>query len=175
MQLLEAKKGFTLTETLVAIAIISIGLIAPITVAFVSIQATDRTVDRAIAYYLAQEGAEYVRYVRDTNNLERDPWLQGLGRCTSGSSVCDISNVLSDVTNDSDMLNCPGTACSNPVEFNGSYYNGTGGSDTKFIRSIDINLIGSNEAEVVVTVDWVGRTENHSITVREHIFNWTGL
>ncbi len=59
------KKGFTLIETLIAIAIIMIAITGPFAATENSIDAANISRDKTIAVFLAQEGIEYVRAVRD--------------------------------------------------------------------------------------------------------------
>ena len=69
-QFLYTKKGFSIVEVLVAVSILGVGLALPMTIAFQAIQTSNIARDQVIAFYLAQEGIELVRYVRDTNILE---------------------------------------------------------------------------------------------------------
>ncbi len=70
--------GFTLIETLVAIAVFSLVASAAYTASYHSISNSIFARDQIIAFYLAQEGIEYVRYQRDTNALSRKEWSSGL-------------------------------------------------------------------------------------------------
>ena len=64
--------GFTLVETLVAIAIFTVSILAVMAVLANSISDTNYAKKKITAAYLAQEGIEYVRKMRDsfvlTNN-----------------------------------------------------------------------------------------------------------
>src|SRR6202042_2338797 len=59
--------GFTLIETMVAIALLMLALIAPMSLAAQSLTAAYFARDQITAFYLAQEGIEIVRSVRDAN------------------------------------------------------------------------------------------------------------
>ncbi len=58
-------KGFTLIETLVAIAIITIAIVGPMYAANRAIVVAEIAQEQLTASYLAQEGIEYVRSMRD--------------------------------------------------------------------------------------------------------------
>ena len=63
-------KGFTLIETMVAISILMVAIVAPMSLAAQSLSAAYYARDQITAFYLAQEGIEVVRSVRDTNILK---------------------------------------------------------------------------------------------------------
>jgi prepilin-type N-terminal cleavage/methylation domain-containing protein len=63
---LSPSKGFTLVETLVAIAIFTMSILGLMSVMAQGISDTTYAKQKIIATYLAQEGIEYVRNMRDT-------------------------------------------------------------------------------------------------------------
>lgn len=67
------KKGFSLIEILISFTILSISLIAVTTLISNTIQANQLNTSRLQAYFLAEQGIESIRHVRDTN------WLQNIG------------------------------------------------------------------------------------------------
>ena len=62
-------RGFTLTETMIAITILTFAVAGPLFTASRSIIAADIARDQLTASYLAQEGIEYVRMMRDNAML----------------------------------------------------------------------------------------------------------
>lgn len=71
-------KSFTILEVIITIFIITIGVLAAYTVTQQIISYTYRSVSRLTATYLAMEGIEIVRNIRDTNWLEEEDWVNGL-------------------------------------------------------------------------------------------------
>jgi Tfp pilus assembly protein PilV len=61
--------GFTLIETLFSILIFSAALISLLAISSKGISATNEVKNETMAYYLAQEGLEVVRNIRDNNFL----------------------------------------------------------------------------------------------------------
>jgi prepilin-type N-terminal cleavage/methylation domain-containing protein len=64
---LPAQAGFTLIETLVAISLLMLALVAPMSLAAQSLAAAYYSRSQITGFYLAQEGIEVVRSVRDAN------------------------------------------------------------------------------------------------------------
>lgn len=83
------RKGFTLIETLFAILIFSAALISLMTIAGRGISATNTSREQIVAHYLAQEGLEVVRNVRDTNVLNGSAWDAGFSACTE-AAPCQV-------------------------------------------------------------------------------------
>src|SRR3989344_3395808 len=68
---LKANDGFTLVESLVAIAVFTVGISAAIFVIQQSFTVGSRVKNKIIAAHLAQEGIEVIRNIRDRN------WMKG--------------------------------------------------------------------------------------------------
>ena len=164
-------RGFTLIETLVAITVLTMIIIGPLTLATKSIGAALTSQNQITASYLAQEAIEYVLNIRDNNFLQSLDWLTGLNQCF-GANGCyvDIPNNI--------IKPCGGT-CPNIKydESSGFYYNYQTGQNTIFTRIAKVNKIniqGSNdEARIEVTVSWQEKFGGQKyFTLQEDIFNW---
>jgi len=82
--------GFTLLETMVAISLLMLSIVGPLTIAQKSVKTSTYTKNRTTAYYLAQDAIEYLRNIRDTNSLRGNNWAQLLtiyAPCISASSA----------------------------------------------------------------------------------------
>ena len=71
-------KGFTLLEVMLAIFIITSGVIGVFTTIFYINNLMAVSSSKLTAIYLAQEGLEIVRNIRDTNRIKGQEWTQGL-------------------------------------------------------------------------------------------------
>lgn len=83
-------KGFTLIETLFAILIFSTALVALMSIAGRGISATSSARQQITAHYLAQEGLEVVRNMRDANYFRNAPWGTGFAVECIETSKCDV-------------------------------------------------------------------------------------
>src|SRR5579872_5742052 len=91
MNYLNHQKGFTIIETLVAIAVLMIAIVGPLTIAEQALTQATFSKDQMIASYLAEDAMESIRNIRDNNLLTGNgtSWLSGLSGCTA-SSLCGI-------------------------------------------------------------------------------------
>jgi len=105
------QKGFSVIEALVAIAILSVAVAAPLTVASRGLIAAVHAKNQITAFYLAQEAVEFIRNRRDEATLSGINWLSGItpASCRMGNK-CTI-----DVINNS--FSACGFSCS-PLKFN---------------------------------------------------------
>jgi len=151
-------KGFTIIELVISIFILSVGVVGIFSAFSVVTILTSDSADRLTATYLAQEGMEIVRNIRDTNWLNMD-----LYNCVPGDTSCGYTWVdgLTPVGNNNYGPNCSSTSSaggceadytttgfsSNPVlqktgdylMINGNgFYNYTLGTNTKFQRKVII-------------------------------------
>ena len=184
------KSGFTLVETLVAIAIMTLAILAPFAAVERVVTASRIAKDNLIAASLAQEALEYVRFIRDNNYLlhANDPTsytshiLDGLDdspNCT-GSNKCTVDGV---VVPASAIALCPSGVCA-PLRLNtasGFYTQQTSGNPaTIYTRSITIipnstsgitpNTSGDYE-KVTATVTWTDHGAQ-SMIVSENLYDW---
>jgi len=156
------KCGFTLVEVLTAIFVILVGIVGALAVIQQTITYTALSSSRLVASYLAQEGIEIVRNIRDGNWLEEAAWDDGLG---GGDWEADYTTQELTDTYDGDFLN---------IDSNG-FYSYSAGSPTKFKRKITIvsDLDGSDpRLRVSVLVEWQQVGKNNQVTAQEYLYNW---
>jgi len=93
--------GFTLIETLVAITILTLAISGPLFTANRAIVAAENARDQLTALYLAQEGVEYVRMMRDNSYL-------AAYRDESGTDVSIIAwdNFINGLSGSSSVRQC---------------------------------------------------------------------
>lgn len=178
---LQQSKGFTLLETMIAITILLIAVVGPISVIGDSLHKIYFARDQMIAINLAQEGIEAVRQVRDTNFLNgAADWSTGFGNgeCTGGL-LCVID------TNPSVLIHKCNSGCTtangkllvykDPADnLYHQYLTVPGGvTPTIFSRKVDTYRIsGGDEYRVEVTVTWTTGNIPGSVVASETIFKW---
>ena len=170
-------KGFTLVESMVAISILSLAVTGPLVIAQKGIGSAIYARDQITASYLAQEGVEYVRNVRDTNRIKGLSWLSGLSNCIGSS--CAIDARFSSSTTLGAITACPEGVCPPlSIETANSLYgygSGAGWKATPFTRIITLdNSVSSKEVMVSVTVEWSTAlfAPKRTFTVKEHLMDF---
>lgn len=162
--------GFTLVETLVAVAILMIAIAGPLTVAEKGLSAAIYARDQLTASYLAQDAVEEVKNMTDTNELagnDLNTWLKNNGTggisnlvaCTSGFP-CTIDTY----TNDIEACSGQCAALSSTTVGYRQLQSPPAGQASIFTRYFYISTTtlnvtdGNAAAKVVVNVNWPGST-----------------
>ncbi len=83
---LQNRPAFTLFETVVAMTVVTLAIVAVFSLSFVSMKAVTRQREHTESLWLAQEGLELVRFFRDANVLHNFDW-----RGTALANVGDAS------------------------------------------------------------------------------------
>lgn len=163
------QKSFTLLEVLIAVFFLTAGIFGAYTVIQQTLINTSVSVSKLTAAYLAQEGIEIVRNIRDTNWLEdrsvSTSWDDGLVLpiidCRAG---CEADY------NDSNLSSYNG----NPlyIETISGMYGYDSGTPTPFTRKITITPNGTDILEVLVNVSWQEGPRTLNVAVQENLYNW---
>jgi Tfp pilus assembly protein PilV len=162
-----SRAGFTLIETFVAILVLVFAVVGPLTLTSRSLNATLVTRDELVATYLAQEALEHVRFLRDGSMLRGENWMLSLGSCLG--QYCAI-----DVWDDSLPSTCGNDGCSEiDYDEDTHRYQYGDGDATHFTRLVRIDNTGqADEKTVSIVVEWTSGTREHSLQIRENIFDW---
>lgn len=168
-------RGFTLLETLFAVIIFSFALVSLMTIAGKGVVATSSARDQLTAEFLAEEGIETVRNVRDSNYVNNiTPWDTGFNQCLNGSS-CDVDYTAPGKPT---IIACGTGGCDGRILYNnlGVFRPDAGGTNpTTFWREITIeNIGGGNGKQEVVksTVHWKQKNINRSLTLTTYMADW---
>ena len=151
--------GFTLLETIVALAIIAAAMSGPITLATRGILSAKFAKSRLVSANLSQEGLELVRKVRDDNILAKRAWDFGIDVgdrqadvVTSGLSASSGAPLKRDTTS--------------------GLYNYTSGNTTLYVRRINITKSVANQMVVLSQVTWTEGGLPKTMTLQEILYNW---
>ena len=166
------EKGFTLAELMIAIFVFTIGILGAYGVIQQSAQFIKHASNHLTAAYLAQEGIEMIKNIRDTNFLEKhlgydpsNPWEEGFG--TEGCYEIDWYMLFNEV--DPNILSCASRYLK--IDANGTY-NYSNGETTNFQREIWINSDGPDSKMIRVKVKWQEGSKNYEFETIEKIYNW---
>jgi len=163
-------KGLTLIELVIAVFVISVGVVGSFSVLQKVIISTSISSTRLVASYLAQEGIEIVRNIRDTNWVEGDFWLDDLnaGDCSVAGPGCEADYNFQRLEACSSQ---PGGQCRYLRIENGGFYNYGVGRETTYKRKIFI-VNGTDFIKITIQVDWEESGRPHTISVQENLYNW---
>jgi len=160
-------RGFTLVETLVAISIFTVSILGMMAVLSGSISDTRFAKQKLTATYLAQEGIEYIRNMRDTLVLyDTDPsnpaqhgwdaFRTKMNSCRAGNE-CGFDDLSPGPT--SHIFSCSGNNC------------GLSGNYSGFVRKIWTEQ-GANEVKIFSETSWKQDSGDYKVTFSENLFNW---
>jgi prepilin-type N-terminal cleavage/methylation domain-containing protein len=175
--MLISRKGFTLVETLVAITVMTLAVLAPFAAMQQVVTAARLAKGNLIAASLAQEALEYVRFIRDNNYLAayasgaddyRSHLLDGLTNCMNPDK-CTIDTTVEPPV----AMPCGSGDCSPlKINANGLYTQRTGTGYTPTIYTRSFSLIQHTGYETAtVTITW----EDHgkqTMTLQEDFYDW---
>ena len=174
-------RGFTLIETMVAITLISIAIVAPITLSLKSLESAHYARDQVAASFLAHEAIEDVRAIRDGNILNNNE---------TGQSKVDVFNniPISTLFLIDTALSKTWTNCTNrPLKVTSLGYYGYSNPDpcssppgwtaSIFFRTVIADPVVTvagvvEELRVTSTVTWTSTFGQKSTSVTENIYRW---
>jgi type II secretory pathway pseudopilin PulG len=172
-------EGFTMIEIVISIFILSFTVVGIFNAFSIMTILTSDSADRLTATYLAQDGMEIVRNIRDNNWLNMDAYCETNPDCTTNNDYSWVDYLTSGSTNYS--LNCTngceadyttntgvaGAFAMAPsasrylfIDNTNGFYNYTGGTPTRFQRKIiiepiqDVDGKSDHIIKVTVQVSW---------------------
>lgn len=180
------KNGFTLIETLIASAILTLAVAGPLFTANRAIVAAQISRDQLIASYLAQEGIEHVRAVRDNaylavasqSNSSSLAWESfsavASQFCSTACSLDPVAHAVG-IGPGYTIQSCAGGTCTPLYLATNKIYTqeSSGGATlTPFTRSITVTDISATDKKITSTVSWSFHGTPYSVTVRDHLTPW---
>lgn len=184
---LVTKAGFTLVETLVAISILLVVIVGPMTIASKGMQSAYFAGDQTTAIYLAQEAIEYIQRLRDNEALANFEDYRSQGNDGDGNTAawytsntgnfssycvtsnnaagCDIEFETSSFRNCTTMSNCQlGMYTGSDTTSQTRVYGYAWTTDSPFTRVIRVGSAQGGTGSsiggvpVTVTVSWNAAT-----------------
>ena len=184
-------RGFTLVEMLVAVSVFTMSILIMIITLAQGISDTSYARQKIIATYLAQEGIEYLRNIRDTSMLYnassaeagwadfKDELLTSScdqeGGCYFNAGGLDFGESSQPILEILPFSACNGVNGACPeFKYNSATkeYNYATGGNSGFWRKIKIVQITVDEIKVSSTVIWTQKSGTHSVTFSETLYNW---
>lgn len=151
-----------MVEVLVALALLSVGLVPAFIQATNALMLSTTVRNSLIAAHLAQEGVEVLRALRDDN------WFAGRA-FDAGLDACQVGCILAW------NADTPQDAAGNlPLKFDaatGMYQYATG-TDSPFRRKITVAHVSPVELSVISEVTWRERSVDKRFVVESHLYNW---
>ncbi len=164
--------GFTLVETLVAIAILVTAVIGASTAAQKGLSLSILSKDEVTAFYLAQEAVEQIRNMRDENGLNGRDWLYGIS--DSSSDPCYFGKVCRVDALENSITTCSGDNCPflRQNQETGFFGYDSSWDETPFKREVTLTSVDSKEISMLVTVSWHKGIIDREFKVKENILDW---
>ncbi|MBI4155889.1 MAG: type II secretion system protein [Candidatus Zambryskibacteria bacterium] len=171
-------RGFTLVETLVAISILTMSIAATFTAVQSGIQSSTIAKDQVTAFWLAQEGMEFIRNIRDENALRSvsgtpTNWLASLSAsagdpCFFGKTCTIDSPLKTTAACSGGFGSCPNIRQSPST---GLYGYTSGWTQLNFKREIQFQSISASEVKALINISWLNRGVTKSFQISELLFN----
>ena len=179
------KAGFTLIETLVAILLLTVAIVAPLSLTTQSLATAYYARDQITAYYLAQEGIEVVRAVRDGNILKvaigqsanlLDNIPDTTGKPFTVNTI-PLASQSMQLCPSSSSTSCPPLQIVDLGSGNTMYGYQTGSPNSRFTRYVEVTTLTSvagvpEEVRVSSTVSWQTGNITRSFTISEDMYRW---
>lgn len=186
-------RAFTLVETMIAVTILTLAVAGPLFTASRVIVAAQTARDQLTASYLAQEGVEYVRAMRDGSYLfayrggggdvSTVAWNEFLASSDATSiaecrapSVCSLDPTLTmGYGTGLALLHCGNNGCPQLYLLNNGAYtvrDTLGGTATSFSRSVQVVYVSDTEEKVISRVSWTFHGIPYSVTASDHLTPW---
>jgi type II secretory pathway pseudopilin PulG len=188
------ESGFSLVETLVAITLLLLVIVGPMSISSSAARSTSFSSEQVIALFLAQEGAELVQKARDDLQLEHfesppsgspvawndfaDSDPSDLYHECFDSAGCGLQVINGDSDGNLDSpVECSSNSCRLFLDSAGGRtrysYDTTVGTSTPFTRQIIMDEIATGEVEVISRVSWQSGDQRQvqTVEVTTSLFN----
>lgn len=162
---MKKQTGFSILEIVVAIFIITMGMVGVLSLITQNIQVQYINKNNLIASQLAQEGLELVRNKRDKNWLEGNDWTYGI---TPGTYKVDYTGYIGVVSGVEETR----LQQRNDAEQEGYYWYGENGANTIFYRLITTSQDSVESLDVSCLMQWEDRGQTYQYVTDTVLYNW---
>lgn len=181
------KKGFSLVETLVALFVFSIAVTATMAVMSQGVSSITNSKNKITASFLAQEGIEYFRNIRDSyylsfpedKNTAWNDFAETLyGSCISdGCGLSLLENYTFSFTVNEFYFfihNCDGNFCGfRYIPSSGIFIQqDTTGAVTIFTRKIKFEKLDDNNLKIISEVSYTQGGKTNAVSSTDYLTNW---
>ena len=170
---LALNSGFTLLEALIAISIFTTSILALLSIMTNGIANTNYAKNKIVASYLAEEGVERVRNMRDNLVLFHSEgsqvgWDEFQALVSPG---CDDGCRLDDADLNN-LIECEESCPALLYDATSGKYNYSSGVGSGYVRTIQAELFGVDEIKISSSVSWTQGSGVKEVTFSESVFNW---
>ncbi len=162
----KTRKGFSILETVVSLAIITIGIIGILSLFTQTIRSGEMSFNQEIAANLAQEGIEVIRNKRDSNwmTIPKIDWNYGI---TATEYKVNFKNDIWEIVSANGFQQLY-------LRDNKIYTHEITDTLTIFERKIEIDNSEENILKITSTVQWTerGNTQPQKIIMKDNLYNW---
>lgn len=195
------QRGLSLLETIIAISIFSISVLAILVILGSGISNINSAKRKVVASFLAEEGVEVIRNIRDTYDqyiTTGDGWVNfrdklTIAQCSTNPYGCyfDIEknesgapyDVFAQVNRPMPITKifigpCTLTGCPeilyNTTTGKYTYTSGANTVSTGLRRDIkmEINRFNTDEIKIISTVSWTQGGNSQSVSFYDNLYNW---
>jgi len=153
-------KGQLLIESMIGISIAVVGLLGILGLLSRSTSLNRVVSNQFIGNYLAGEGIEIEKNLIDANIIQYKPWNEGFQTASFEADYLSLNLAPNQ---------------NRPLLFDAAnnIYSYQSGTPTSFTRTINIELIGSEEIKVNSIVKWTTRGGGQfEVNLEDHFLNW---
>ncbi|MEX0930749.1 MAG: prepilin-type N-terminal cleavage/methylation domain-containing protein [Candidatus Paceibacterota bacterium] len=162
MYTIKKTAGYSFVEVLVAIAILLVSIVGPLTIASTGLRNALFAREQNIAFFLAQEGLEAIIFLRENagiknidNGTDTWDWVSDIPAACRKGAPCRVH--LNNVSPSTRLTECdPISRCDLYLHPSGvyRYRHQVGGEETPFNRQVFLTEIGTNALRVRSVVTW---------------------
>jgi type II secretory pathway pseudopilin PulG len=169
------QKGFTIIELLIIITVLSFGILGVYNAFYPAVALTREMSSRLTATYLAQEGIEVVRSIRDSNIVKKSSdqkmtFASLLDQCSVGCQLDYKTGTLFEASADRLQAFDPGLLLRQDVD---GFYSYSDGVKTPFSRKVTISQSsGKDTLRAQVVVSWSENGKLRSVSKEAYFYNW---